>query len=305
MNFIKKIYYRLVKNVEIYGIENVHFGKGSQLNNGVVLNSRRGKILLGKNTRVGRYSEIQSGKNRPVEIKDYSTLYSNCKVLGNVTIERYCVLANNIYISSGNHIAFQEPEMLIRKQDALFMNKCKLKKVHIEEDVWIGAGVFIANGITVGWGAVIGSNAVITKDIEPYHIVGGIPAKLIKKRLEFQPKNAIDHTLIAHWPYFYRGFNHKTENEAIKKSGFEILDKSCLVILFSKNKASQIELTGFSKFETTLEAFVGETKTFECKIKGDFNPKFNVKNVENNINLEFRISNLIPKTIFIKTVKIE
>jgi len=52
----------------------------------------------------------------------------------------------------------------------------------IENDVWICHGAVVTRGVTIGKGSIIAANAVVTKDIEPYTIVGGIPAKLIKKR---------------------------------------------------------------------------------------------------------------------------
>ncbi len=54
----------------------------------------------------------------------------------------------------------------------------------IGNDVWIGSNAFIKGGVTVGHGAVIGAYAVVTKDIEPYSIVGGNPAKVIRKRFD-------------------------------------------------------------------------------------------------------------------------
>lgn len=56
--------------------------------------------------------------------------------------------------------------------------------VVIENDVWVGANVTILKGVTIHTGSVISAGAVVTKDVEPYSIVGGVPAKLIKKRFE-------------------------------------------------------------------------------------------------------------------------
>jgi len=56
-------------------------------------------------------------------------------------------------------------------------------KVIIEDDVWIGEGAAILPGVVIGRGAIIGTNAVVTKDVDPYTVVGGVPARIIKKLL--------------------------------------------------------------------------------------------------------------------------
>lgn len=56
------------------------------------------------------------------------------------------------------------------------------KDIVIGDDVWIGFGAQILPGVKIGDGAIIGAGAVVTKDVEPYTIVGGVPAKIIKKR---------------------------------------------------------------------------------------------------------------------------
>lgn len=57
------------------------------------------------------------------------------------------------------------------------------RQIVIEDDVWIGYNAIILGGVTIGTGAVIAAGAVVTENVEPYSIVGGVPAKLIKKRM--------------------------------------------------------------------------------------------------------------------------
>lgn len=66
----------------------------------------------------------------------------------------------------------------------------------IENDVWIGEGAIILEGVTIKTGAVVGAYAVVTKDVEPYAIVGGVPAKLIRYRFS---KDIISSLLNSKW----------------------------------------------------------------------------------------------------------
>lgn len=52
----------------------------------------------------------------------------------------------------------------------------------IEDDVWIGASAVLTAGVTVGQGSIVGAGAVVTKDVEPFSVVGGVPARLLRKR---------------------------------------------------------------------------------------------------------------------------
>ncbi len=70
------------------------------------------------------------------------------------------------------------------------------KGVVLENDVWIGEGALIMNGVTIGNGAVVGSRAVVTKDVPPYAIVGGVPAKIIRYRF---PQPVIDELVALEW----------------------------------------------------------------------------------------------------------
>ena len=132
-------------------------------------------------------------------------------MLGDVIIGRYCSIAPNVYISSGRHYFDLMPSWLIKDQDQLSSNDEEMANQHskpiaIEDDCWLGINVVVMSGVTIGKGAVVGANSVVTKDVEPYAVVAGAPAKTIKKRLDFIPPRSILYSEPNHLPYFYSGF---------------------------------------------------------------------------------------------------
>ncbi|QFT08590.1 Putative acetyltransferase [Vibrio sp. THAF190c] len=86
------------------------------------------------------------------------------------------MVAQNVQIIGGNH-AFNRTDLPM-----MFQGEGKQGPIVIENDVWLGASCIILTGVTIGEGAIIAAGSVVTKSVEPYSIVGGNPAKLIKKR---------------------------------------------------------------------------------------------------------------------------
>ncbi len=85
----------------------------------------------------------------------------------------------------------------------------KKEIVKIGNDVWIGSHVAVKPGITIGDGAVIATGAIVTKDVPPYAVVGGVPAKIIKMRFS---DNVIDEMLkLQWWDYCFADFNIKSD----------------------------------------------------------------------------------------------
>jgi len=94
---------------------------------------------------------------------------------GTLTIEDDVLIGPRVLIYTTNHI-FGDRSALIRNQGQTE------QPVVIEKDVWIAANATILPGVRIGAGAVVAAGAVVTKDVEPYSIVGGVPAKVIGYR---------------------------------------------------------------------------------------------------------------------------
>jgi len=110
---------------------------------------------FGKNTVVGERTFINAG----------------CKFQdqGGILIGNDCLIGHNATLCTINHA--QDPD---RRGDMEF------HPIHIEDQVWLGANVTVLPGVTIGKGAIVAAGAVVTKDVAPMTIVGGVPAKFIK-----------------------------------------------------------------------------------------------------------------------------
>lgn len=97
--------------------------------------------------------------------------------LGTITIGNNVIIGPYTILASGNH-KYDCLDRLIRQQGIA------LKPIVIEDDVWIGAHAIVLPGVTIGRGSVIGAGAVVTNDIPAYSVAVGIPARIVKFRLD-------------------------------------------------------------------------------------------------------------------------
>lgn len=143
------------------------------------------KAIFEGNNAVGSFSEFRGN----IEIGYATTIGIHNIIAGDVTIGKYCQLAPYVSINTYNH-----PQSHIttyinhRLLDGIMSNYKTSKKTFIGNDVWIGKNVIILDNVKIGNGAIIAAGSVVTKDIPPYHIAAGVPAKIIKKRF---PDNII------------------------------------------------------------------------------------------------------------------
>lgn len=109
-----------------------------------------------------------------------------------VEVGNYCSISSNVKMGLGKHPThlFSSSSVFYSNQNPFGIKSAYLEfddqpqSTKIKNDVWIGANVIIKDGVTIGNGAIVASGAVVTKDVEPYTIVGGVPAKPLKKRFD-------------------------------------------------------------------------------------------------------------------------
>ena len=134
-----------------------------------------GKLMLehcGKKVNI-EHNAIFSPK---VSLGDYSGIGVNAKIYGRCTIGDYVMMGEDCTIITRNH-KFDRTDVPMMEQG--FEEE---KPVCIGNDVWIGDRVMIMPGVHIGDGCVIGAGSVVTRDIPPYSVAAGVPAKVIRSR---------------------------------------------------------------------------------------------------------------------------
>jgi maltose O-acetyltransferase len=111
-----------------------------------------------------------------ITIGSNSGIGVNCEVNGPVSIGNDVMMGPEVVIYTRSH-AHDRTDIPMREQGA-----AEVRPVSIGDDVWIGRRAIIMPGVTIGEGCIIGAGAVVTKDVPPYSIAGGVPAKVIKER---------------------------------------------------------------------------------------------------------------------------
>ncbi len=155
-------------------------GRGVVVDDGCYFDAKGckvGEFEIGDDAFVSRGC-IVSGKDGPLTLGPRVNLGASCILYAStgLHIGADTMLAANCYIGGGRYDPHARRDRPIAEQ------ALPRRGVVIEEDCWIGAGVTVVDGITIGRGAVIGAGAVVTRDVPPYTIAAGVPARAIGER---------------------------------------------------------------------------------------------------------------------------
>lgn len=158
-----------------------------------LVRSERNHCTLGANIRIEDPYVLHN-----VTLGDYSYISRN-SLVANTTIGRFCSVGPNLVCGQGlhptsgvsTHPMFYSPN---NPNDRVLASRPLFEEhrpVSIGHDVYIGANVFILDGVTIGHGAVVGAGAVVTKDVPPYAVAAGVPAKVVKYRFDADTVRAL------------------------------------------------------------------------------------------------------------------
>jgi acetyltransferase-like isoleucine patch superfamily enzyme len=158
--FVNPFYHKRGKNsvirrrtrIDVLPFNPFSLGEGSTIEDFSTINNGVGAVIIGNNSRIGIGNVV----------------------IGPVTVGNNVILAQNIVISGLNH-GYEDIDLPIHKQPV------STTPIFIEDDSWIGANVVVTAGVTIGKHCVVAAGAVVTKDIPPFSIAVGNPARVIKQ----------------------------------------------------------------------------------------------------------------------------
>lgn len=167
-------------------------------------------VITDLNIEVGDYTIYNDFVNDPRDFEKNNVLYHYPINGDKLIIGKFCSIAcgAKFLFNSANHtqtslstytfpLFFEEWELEKKNVTKAWDNK---GNIIIGNDVWIGYDAIILSGVTIGDGAIIGARAVVTKDVPPYTIVGGVPAKAIRKRFDEKTIKSLLNLKWWDWP---------------------------------------------------------------------------------------------------------
>tara|TARA_R110000751_G_scaffold288076_4_gene393351 strand:- start:209814 stop:210428 length:615 start_codon:yes stop_codon:yes gene_type:complete len=189
---------------------------------------------LVRDSTLGRYTEIDERcQVAECDLGDYSYVMRDSEIWA-ATIGKFVNIASHVRINATNHPTWRATQHHFtyragdyfegEAHETAFFDWRRQHAISIGHDVWIGHGATLLPGVSIGNGAVIGAGAVVSKDVEAYTIVGGVAAKLIRRRFSESTAAAMD--ALAWWDW-----DHQRMHAALED--FRNLDAEQFVEKFS------------------------------------------------------------------------
>lgn len=170
--------------VRLLSPANIHLGPKVYLDSGVYLNALPSGIRIGEGTSLMHGTVFHTFNYRGLPDAGI-TVGRNCffgeytciRGQGGVRIGDGVYTGTQVQIAAVNHV-YADPDRFIKDQGIT------AEGITIEDDVWLGSNVVVVDGVTIGKGCVVGAGAVVTRNLPPYSVAVGVPAKVVKDRRE-------------------------------------------------------------------------------------------------------------------------
>ncbi len=172
------------RRVQIAHPQLLKVGQGVTLEDDVCIDAlSQDGVVLGDNVSIARFTIIRmtgviTKLGRGFEIGANSNLghYNYVGASGGVRIGRNVLIGQRVSFHAENHV-FDRTDISIKAQGVTQQG------IIVEDDCWLGSGAIVLDGVTIGRGSVVAAGSVVTRDVAPYSVVGGVPARLIRSRL--------------------------------------------------------------------------------------------------------------------------
>lgn len=161
-------------------------------------------------TSFGSYCEVGAHtKIAESSFGDYSYVAHDSDIM-HTTVGRFCSIAAHTRINPGNHpldrvmmshVGYRSSAYGLGEDDSAFFAWRASTPVVLEHDVWLGHGAVVLPGITIGTGAAVGAGAIVTRDVAPFTIVVGNPARLLRPRFAPDIIDALTRIAWWNWPH--------------------------------------------------------------------------------------------------------
>ena len=153
-------------------------GPGAKIGPGLLIYGPQ-NISIGSDFSCWRNCTVAACDDGVIELADRvkfnANVYVNACIGGRIVLGNDVLVAPNVVMRTSDHMTTALDKPIVQQGHIS-------GEIIVEDDVWIAANVTITGGVHIGQGAVIAAGAVVTRDVEPYTIVGGVPARFVKKR---------------------------------------------------------------------------------------------------------------------------